>query len=242
MDDVGEAQTGEGLGHELDAAAVQGSIDNLEVVLVRDGLRIQRQRFDACQIYIVHLAADDADAVVAAVPQNLVVGGHSVHLVDDALVVRRHNLSTVAPIHLVAVVLLGVVRGGHHHAGVAAKVAHGEGELWRGAQVLKEVAEDTVGGHHAGGHLSEEAAVVARVVRYHHLQLLVREIFLQIVGKPLGGCAHRVTVHAVGAYAHDAAQTARAKLQRTVETLVELVRILVDESLHLIARLFIEIV
>ena len=85
-----------------DTGAMQGRIDNLEVVLALDGIRIQREGLDACQIYVVHLAADDADAVVAAVPKYLVVGGHGVHLIDDALVVRWHNLPAVAPIHLVA--------------------------------------------------------------------------------------------------------------------------------------------
>ncbi len=61
----------------------------------------------------------------------------------------------------------------------------------------------------------------------------ILEGFLEIVGEALGGGTHGVDVHAVGAGAHDAAQTAGAELELTVEALDELGLILgVEHTLH----------
>ena len=52
---------------------------------------------------------------------------------------------------------------------------------------------------------------------YNYADLLAGESLEQVVGKTLGGHAYDIFVHAVGAGAHDAAQTAGAEFERAVE-------------------------
>ena len=116
--------------------------------------------------------------------------------------------------------------GGDHHSGVALEVAYRKTELRCGAHTVEEVHFEPVGSQHRGGDLGKLATVVAAVVAHCGAQLrLAGKLLAHIVGQPLGGHGHSVAVHAVGAYAHDAAQSPRAKLQVTVETLVQLLRI-----------------
>ena len=64
---------------------------------------------------------------------------------------------------------------------------------------------------------------------------------LHVVRQALGGHADGVFVHAVGANAHDAAQTARSEFQVAVEGIFETGRIIVPEFEDLTFGLRIEI-
>ena len=145
-----------------------------------------------------------------------------VHLVDDALVVWCQHLCAVFPIGLVAVVLLGIVAGGNVYAGLCMQVTDGEGHFGSGSEALKEIHLDAVGAEDGSHCLGKETAVVAAVMAYHYAQLLAfGEGFEQVVGKSLCGHTHDVFVHAVGASAHDATQSASTELQVLVESVYQ---------------------
>ncbi len=149
-------------------------------------------------------------------------------------------MTAVVPIGLVAVVFLGVVRGGHHHAGVAFHFAHGKRKLRGGAEAVEDVDLDAVGRHHVGGDVGEGWTVVATVIRDGDTQvLLVGVHLLDVVGEALGGHGHGVDIHAVGAGTHDAAQSAGAELEVAVEALGQFVRVVVEHVLHALSRFFI---
>jgi len=105
------------------------------------------------------------------------------------------------------------------------QVTYGEGQHRGGAQLREQVAGDAVGGEHVSGDVGEISAIVTRVEGNGHADFLVGELLFQIVGQSLGSGAHRVFVHAIGTYAHDAAQTTCAEFQVTVEGLGQLVGI-----------------
>ena len=228
--DVGESETSQHGGNQLDAGAVERSVDNLDVVALLDAFGVQHVLFDFLHESFVDLGADGDDAALAAVPFDIVERLDFLHFVDDAGVMWRHKLAAVVPVGFVAVVFLGVVRGGEHDARLAFEVADGEREFRGGAYVVEEIYRKAIGGKHVGCNLGELAAMVAAVVRDGGFQFLAGEAALDIVGKPLSGHADGVFVHAVGADAHDSAQAASAELEAAVKAFVEFFRVL---GLHL---------
>ena len=203
---------------------MEGGIDDFDVVVFLDDLGVEGVLLDAREVDLVHILADDLDVLFAA--GHLDVGDRLdfQHFLDDGLVVGGGELAAVAPVGLVAVVLLGIVGGGEHDAGVAVAVADGEAELGGGTHAVEEVDLVAVGSQHVGCDFGELAAVVAAVVADGSAELFLVGVDLaDVVGETLGGHCHGVFVHAVGADAHDAAKAAGAELEVAVEALVELV-------------------
>ena len=224
VDDVLEADAGEGLGHELDAAAVQRGVDDLEVRVAGDGFRGQHQGQLVLQVAFVDLGAHRLDAAGNGAGDRGEADVGRVldlrDLGDDVLVHGRGDLAAVAPEDLVAVILLGVVAGGDHDAGGRALEADGIAQFRGGAEGVEQVDVDAVVGEDVGGNLGEQAGVVAAVVRDAHAGGAVH-MGLDVVREALGGHAHGVLVHAVGAHAHDAAEAAGAELEVPVEGVFE---------------------
>eukprot|EP00951_Prasinocladus_malaysianus_P005922 scaffold41839_cov29-Prasinocladus_malaysianus.AAC.1 len=82
----------------------------------------------------------------------------------NPLVVRRDDLAAVPPVHLVAVVLLGVVRGRHHHPARAAQQLHSEGHKGGRDQVAEEVHGDALRHQHRCGDAGKALRAVAPVI------------------------------------------------------------------------------
>ena len=136
----------------------------------------------------------------------------ALYFVDDSLVVWGYDLSAIAPEDLVAVVLLGVVRGGHHDTALAAQLTNRIGDHRGRAECIVEVDLDTVCREYIGCRLSKERAIVAPVIADSYGDLFASEALQEVVGESLGSHTDGVFIHAVGASPHDAAQTARTKL------------------------------
>ena len=132
--------------------------------------------------------------------------------------------------------------GGEDDTALAAQMADSERHFGRGAHVVEEIYLDAVGREDVGTGLGKEAGVVSAVVTHHYRNLVqILEGGVEIVGQALRGSANGIDVHAVGAGAHDSAQTARTKLQTSVEGVDEgrLIGV-VEHSLHFGARGVIE--
>ena len=112
--------------------------------------------------------------------------------------------------------------GGDADARVTPQMPHRKGQGRRGHQLGIEIGLDAVGGQHRRRLLGKQHALVAAVVGNGHRLGLSVGVFQQIIGQALGGLAHRVHVHPVGAGADDAPQAAGAKLQVPVKTVVDL--------------------
>ena len=143
-------------------------------------------------------------------------------MVDDVHVVWSDNLRAVGPVSLVAVVFLGVVRGGDVDAALTAEGADSVGKLGGGTEAVEKICLDAVGREDVGNDFSKFAGVVAHVVAdgYGYLWQ-VGECLLEVVGKALSGGSYGVDVHTVCAGAHNAAQTACAEFEVAVESLDE---------------------
>ena len=195
--------------------------------MARHALRRAHQRQDGGQISLIYFCTDSF-RVERFVQQHICRRSNLADLGDDILVMRRGNLCAVGPEDLVAVVFLGIVRGGHHDAGLAAQVADGERKLRRGADIVEDIGPDAVGEQHLCGNHGKFPAAVAAVVGNGHRRPF-RELLLQVVREPLCGHRHGVTVHPVGAGAQYAAKSARTELQRAVETVFQLFLVALEE-------------
>ena len=185
-----------------------------------DGLRGQHEGELVFEVAFVHLCSHDFDGPLGLSRDGLEADIRRVFnfgdFRHDVFVYGSGDLAAVAPEHLVAVVFLGVVAGGDHDAGRGLFEADAVAEFRRGTQALEQVHLDAVIGEDLGRYFCEQAGIVAAVVADAHAGLSLH-MGLDVVGEALGGHAHRVFVHAVGAGAHDAAQAAGAELQVAVE-------------------------
>ena len=154
---------------------MNGRIDDPHITMTLYRLRRERQTAHIVDKAIVYLSTDHLDECWIALPLHLINVRDALYLVDNSLVVRSNDLSSVAPEDLVAVVLLGVVRGGHHDAALAAQLTDRIGDHWGRTQRIVEVDLDAVCREHVGRRLGKEGAVVAPVVADSYRDLFAGE-------------------------------------------------------------------
>ena len=218
MDNVGEAIVAQRVGNELHTGAVDRGVYNLEVGVALDHLGVERQSLDIGKELLVHSVADNLDKFRIALELDVLYGFDTVNVVDDIHIVRGDNLCAVAPVCLIAVVLLGVVRSGDVYAALAAQLTDSIGEFGSRTERIEQIYLDAVGRENVCDDFSEFAGVVTHVVAHNNTYLgQVGESLVQIVGEALGCSAYGVYVHAVGACAHNAAETAGAEFKVAIE-------------------------
>ena len=127
------AQAPQGLGDEFVTGAVEGGVDDLEIVgHTPHGGAVVDLPHDPGEERLVSLGAHQGDKAlgdggIVIQPLN---GGKEVqlgHFPGDSIGMVGGELSAVGPVHLIAVVFLGVVAGGDVDAGDAAVFPDGEG-------------------------------------------------------------------------------------------------------------------
>ena len=100
-------------GNQHHACTVNGSIDNLHVLLTAYRLRVDGNGFYFIQIKFVYLFTDNLNQRIGRVQYRMqtfnILGTDFVHLVDDTLVVGSQYLGTVVPVSLVTVVFFRIV-------------------------------------------------------------------------------------------------------------------------------------
>ena len=119
---------------------------------------------------------------------------------------------------------------GNHHATLAAVIADSIAQLRGRAEFLGKIYVETVGLENLSHDLGEIVGIVAAVVGDGNLDLAkLAETLLQVVGKALGGHAHRIAVHAVGTRSHYATEATSSKLKGLVEGVFQEFRVSVQE-------------
>ena len=240
-----DAQTGQGLRHQLVAAAVEGGIHHLEGIRhPGDGIVVVDHSHNVGHELAVGLVAHgldepSLDGLVEVHPLHAGKDIDFLQLRGDGGGVVGRQLRAVLPIDLIAVVLLGVMAGGDVDARLAAVLPHGEAQLRCGTQRLEDAHMDAVGGAYLGGGPGKLHGVMAAVHADGHAPLPgVLALGADHVGKALGGPADDVHVHLVQAHLHGAPQSRRAELQRAVEPALDLLLVPGDglQLLHLIRR------
>ena len=223
------------LGYELVAAAVEGRVDELKVARdFFDGIIVVDHAHDVGHEALVAVRAEHRDETL--LHRLVKVHGRNARENVDCLEfscdgggVLGRQLCAVRPVYLVAVVLLGVVRGGDVDARGAAIFAHGKRKLGRGAQRLKEPDGDAVARHDAGC-LARKFRRVVAAVHADGDALLHGGLALcpDHVGKALRRPADHVAVHVVKPHIHRAAQTRGAEFERAVKTVFDLFFVVCD--------------
>ena len=194
-------------------------INDVQILLAVDNLLVDESLMHGSHIIIVHFTTNDFNLI--PIGFKLHIGNrYTVHLVDDTLVVRSQHLSTISPICLITVILFGVVTGCNVHSCLGTQLTDGKRNFRCRTQALKEINLDAIGREDVCYCFSKQARVVATVVTYHYTQsFLTGESLQYVVGKALCCHTHDVLVHAVGSYAHNAAQTTSTKFQILIESI-----------------------
>ncbi len=169
----------------------------------------------------VEVAVDDGlvEHLAGRSPRHLRQRRHPGDVRGDLGVGGGDDLAAVAEVDLVAVVLRRVVTGGHHHPGGAAQLTDRVREDRGGQRSRQHVRGETGAGHHLGGVLGEDVAVVPGVVPDH--DTAGGSLLPQVRGQPGRGPHHHDPVHPVRPGAEGAAKPGGAELQGAVEPVGE---------------------
>ena len=95
---------------------------------------------------------------------------------------------------------------------------------------FKQINLDAVGRENFGCRFGKEPAVIAAVMSNGHFYFFVWKTFFKVIGITLGGHAYSIFIHAVGAYTHQSAQSARTKFQVAVKSVDHIIGLV---TLHL---------
>ena len=218
--DLGHAHAVQQHLDRFQTGAVQRRVDQFEFGDIVAGAQGQYGIHEVAQTLVVD--PDDLVCGHGGVKVGQLDGIEVIVLVDSSqhgIGGFQRDLAAVGTIDLVAVVLGGVVAGGHADARAAAQIAHSPGQRRGGLQPGVQVGGDAVGGQHAGGLAAEQLALVAAVVADGYF--FRQACGVDVVRQALGGAADGVDIHAVAACADDAAQTACAKGQVAVKAVVD---------------------
>ena len=217
--DVGVAHLLQGAGHRLQASAVQRAVHDSHV-LVDLFAKQNRLALDLLHESGVDLVRDVLDAAVCHT--RFKIAGLDVCKDVQLLDLSQNfccglggDLAAVRAVDLVAVVLAGVVGRRHHDTGRGVQIAGRKGHGRDRHQDRPDVDLDAVGSKHPCGDFCKHIALDAAVVTNGHRRL--GKILFQIIRQTLRSLCHGIDVHPVGACADDAAQTARAKGEVTIE-------------------------
>src|SRR5580698_5982840 len=107
-------------------------------MLAFNRLRINGQAADHADVGFVDIFSDHGDIGFSAPPSDGIDAGDLFNFRDNIFVMRRDELAAIVPVGLVAVVFLGVVRGGADDTALAAEVADREAQFGGRAERLEE--------------------------------------------------------------------------------------------------------
>ena len=200
-------------GHRNRAGAVQAAVDHGQLLCLFRGERgAGQQRVQLVQEALHHAVGAGEQALLFALvkgQRGVLEELDGVDLLHDDLGLLGDDLHAAPVVDLVAVVLLGVVRGGDHDAPAQAQLAHGVGQHGRGHGLRPQHHLDAVAHQHLGRGAREHVGVLARVIGdAHGLGRVAREDRLR---QALRGARDGVYVHSCGADAQHRAQAARAE-------------------------------
>ena len=227
------------LHHGYASRSVQGCIDDRDIK-IQLFVRALCQREDVVHVAAVHLFSQHCNHALF----NRLAEGDSLELVKHIQLFNtgQHavrnltgNLGSVFPVHLVAIVFLGVVAGSHVDTGDRPQLSDSIGKFRCGTERWKQIRPDPVPRENLSRHFRELLRVIAAVVGDHNSPGRVLPRLEDIIGDALGRAAHREVVHAVGACPADTPQTGSSELNFHIKALCDL-RLVVPDSHKLIVQ------
>ena len=124
--------------------AVNGRINDFQVVVTLDGVRRQGNGLDLADKGVVDFFSDDLDEVLVAFKPDILCLDQ-IDFVDDIGVVGRNDLGAIVPVCLVSVVFFGIVGGGQDDTALTSELANGKRHFRSGTEVFEKIDFDTVG-------------------------------------------------------------------------------------------------
>ena len=133
-----------------------------------DNVFINRLFEHLLKVCFVSLGADKlyapvAHGLVKVAAYKVVEDIESAHLIGDSRRVLRRKLCAVGPVDFIAVIFLGIVRGGYIQTCCRAVVANGKAQLGSWPQRVENAHMDAVCSHDAGCFPCEQLAIIAAV-------------------------------------------------------------------------------
>src|SRR6185503_13420657 len=104
------------------------------------------------------------------------------HFLYDIFIMRRHQLTAVIPIRLIAIVFLGVVTGRTNDPTLAMKLPDSKAQFRGRTERLKKKYFYSIGCEYISSGFCKKTAVVATIMRDGDPDLSARKGFLQIIG------------------------------------------------------------
>ena len=227
------------LHHGYASRPVQGCIDDRDIK-IQLFVRALGQREDIVHVAAVHLFSQHSDQALF----NRMAEGNSLELVKHIQLFNtgQHavrnltgNLGSVFPVHLVAIVFLGVVAGSHVDTGDRPQLSDSIGKFRCGTERRKQIGPDPVPGKNLSRLFRELLRVITAVVGNHNAPGRILPRLEDIIGDALGRAAHREVVHAVGARPAYTPKTGSSELNFHIKALCDL-RLVVPDSHKLIVQ------
>jgi len=234
---------------ELSANTVHSSVDNLRSltlsnetsVEVRGVAHVLNGILDITIKDIIKRIAHEGLALLAVqsgqIPRLQVL--HDVS--SDALIDGGNDLTTVGPVHLVTVILLGVVAGSDHDTSSAVALKNAVRHEGSGDDAAEEKNMEALLGEDTGSDFGELLAVVTAIITDNDgLLESIRDELQDAQGKTLGSLLNDQVVHASETSAHGATKTSGTESNTLAHDLLELLNAigaLGDKALNLSASL-----
>ena len=217
---MGDAELLEQLVDTLKAGAVQRGVDEFERVNARavtDTLVIDSLHKVVQTLVINHDYAAISQRLVIIDQPDAVKAVALLNRCKDFFGSFQRDLAAVRAVDLVAVILGGVMAGGHADARAAAEIPHRPRKRRGRLKAGVHIGCDAVGGQHTGRLAGKQLTVMAAVVGDGNL---LRQVScVEVIRQTLRCLADGIEIHAVGARTNDTAQSAGAEFQITIKTI-----------------------
>ena len=217
---MGDAELLEQLVDTLKASAVQRGVDELERVNARavtDTLVIDSLNKIVQTLVINHDYAAISQRLVIIDQPDAVKAVDLLNRCKDFFGSFQRDLAAVRAVDLVAVILGGVMAGGHADTRAAAEIPHRPRKRRGRLKAGVHIGCDAVGGQHTGRLAGKQLTVMAAVVG--DVNLLRQVGCVQVVRQTLRCLADGIEIHAVGARTNNTAQTTGTEFQITIKTI-----------------------
>ena len=202
---IGKAISFKHLRHQCNAGTMNRCIDNFQIMLLGDHIRINAQIFNHINICIVHFLSKYGNIGFAPTPLYSINSCDGFYFGYHVFIVWWYQLRSIAPICFVTIVFLGIVRCSTYHTRLTTQMPDGKRQLRCWPKGFKKKNFQAVGSKNIGGCFSKKPAIVSTVMRYRNFYFGCSMYFSQVIGKALGSHAYRIFIHSIGTYTHYAA-------------------------------------